>query len=320
MKMLNIEKVIDQYGWAYDFVGREQSRYSPHHIFIRKYDDISYDDVDVIYFHSPNIDPIINKAVKIAEEKGIKVIGGYGGNPAYWNPGVANSYDFSNLLVSISPQTYKFVKEMFPKTPSVFLPECIDTNFFVPGKFNVSSFNVGWAGSRLPIKRIEILDKLKYYVIKQSDWGMGYFIKNRPQDTMLKFFNQLNVFVLTSLSECMPRVVLEAMSCGVPVISTNVGSLPLLIDKEWIVPVHPEDEVVDCINKKLDMLKKDPELQKKVGERNRKFIYENYSWEKMQPMWDKCFENLVDEKVDEVLFDNKQYINRIDKFHKHFIG
>ena len=68
------------------------------------------------------------------------------------------------------------------------------------------------------------------------------------------------------------------------------------------------------------MLKKDPELQKKVGERNRKFIYENYSWEKMQPMWDKCFENLVDEKVDEVLFDNKQYINRIDKFHKHFIG
>ncbi|WP_276348732.1 glycosyltransferase family 4 protein [Daejeonella sp. JGW-45] len=44
------------------------------------------------------------------------------------------------------------------------------------------------------------------------------------------FFSSLNLFLLPSYLEGMPTVILEAMSMGIPVISTKVGGIPELIE------------------------------------------------------------------------------------------
>ena len=187
-KRLNVEKIIDQFGWSYDFIGREQKRYTRNNIIIKKYNEVQYKNIDVLYIHSPNIDPDITNVVPLkAKDRGIKVIGAYGGDPSYWHEDTEVKYSYFDLLVTISPQTYKFAKRLFPDRPVVFLPESIDTNFFVQKKLKEDEFNVGWAGSTFPIKRIDILDSLKHPVIKQSDWGMNYFIKDRSQQHMLNF-------------------------------------------------------------------------------------------------------------------------------------
>lgn len=50
------------------------------------------------------------------------------------------------------------------------------------------------------------------------------------RDDVIHIMNRLNILCLTSDSEGQPNVLLEAMSCGVPVIATRVGGIPEIIE------------------------------------------------------------------------------------------
>lgn len=315
MKRLNVVKVIDQFGWSYDFIGREQQRYSQHNLIVNKYDNINLSGVNVIYIHSPNICEKLSHQLPIeCKKKGIKVIGAYGGDPRFWHQSVDVKYSYVDLVVTISPETYKFASNLYADVPVIFLPESVDTNFFRPSQFCENVFNVGWAGSRFSLKRIHLLDKLKYPVVKQSQWGQEYFKENRKQDSMLKFYQFLSTFVLTSTTECMPRVVLEAMACGLPIVSTNVGNLPFLIEQQWLVPIEPDSVVVEQMNQKLDILKKDIDLRKNTGLRNRSFVDRFFSWRVNQPIWDSVFSNLYEDNLEAIISENQKYLEPYKKY------
>tara|TARA_B110000438_G_scaffold270081_1_gene286969 strand:+ start:7336 stop:8439 length:1104 start_codon:yes stop_codon:yes gene_type:complete len=50
------------------------------------------------------------------------------------------------------------------------------------------------------------------------------------QSNTIKILRQSSVFVLPSLSEGLPNTILEAMSIGIPVVASNVGGIPDLIN------------------------------------------------------------------------------------------
>jgi len=78
-----------------------------------------------------------------------------------------------------------------------------------------------------------------------------------------KIMPAADVFVLSSLSEGRPTVLLEAMASGKPVVATNVGGIPEIVNDKIGILVNPEDSVglAEALNKIL----KDKKLQEKMS-------------------------------------------------------
>lgn len=99
------------------------------------------------------------------------------------------------------------------------------------------------------------------------------------QSNAISYINAMDIFVLTSEKEGLPRVILEAMLMGKPVVASNVtGPAELVIDGEtgFLVPVRHPEVLANCILKLI----KNPELRKQMGERARKRVIEKFSIEK----------------------------------------
>ena len=62
------------------------------------------------------------------------------------------------------------------------------------------------------------------------------------RDDIFQIYKAMDVFVLPSLAEGMPRVLLEAMAAGIPCIGSNVGGIPeVLCDREFGYVIEPRD-------------------------------------------------------------------------------
>ena len=85
-----------------------------------------------------------------------------------------------------------------------------------------------------------------------------------------------DVFVFPSYHEGMPNAVLEAMTCGLPVVATSVGGIPEVIQNSVTgLLVAPKD--VDALVDALWLLSQDPGLRKELGEKGRRYVVNHFS-------------------------------------------
>ena len=71
---------------------------------------------------------------------------------------------------------------------------------------------------------------------------------------MAQWMRAADVFCLPSYSEGCPNVVVEALACGRPVVSTEVGGVPELVNESNGILVAPRDAVAlrTALDKALD--------------------------------------------------------------------
>ncbi len=100
----------------------------------------------------------------------------------------------------------------------------------------------------------------------------------------------LDIFALSSLSEAFPLVLGEAMSCGIPCVSTNVGDSAYLIgDTGLIVPPHDSPALAGAIASLLTL----PEAQlHELGKNARQRIQDNFSLELMAQSYFNLYKSL----------------------------
>jgi len=75
-----------------------------------------------------------------------------------------------------------------------------------------------------------------------------------PQDRLAKLIRVCDLVVLTSACEGMPRVVIEALASGIPVVSTNVGEVWRVVKDNYsglLVPEHNDSKIAKAIIKVL---------------------------------------------------------------------
>ena len=109
----------------------------------------------------------------------------------------------------------------------------------------------------------------KLFIIGEGDLGkklpemiMALSLKDRvvlpggrPHKEIAVWMNEADLLCLPSLTEGVPSVILEALSCGTPVVATNVGGIPEIINDEnlgFLVPPGNEAALAEGIDKALD--------------------------------------------------------------------
>jgi glycosyltransferase involved in cell wall biosynthesis len=100
-----------------------------------------------------------------------------------------------------------------------------------------------------------------------------------PHERITDAFAAADILVLPSIFESFGIVLIEAQAMGKPVVCTRVGGVPeALIEKETGIIVEPRrpDQLAEAIISILS----NPKMAKSMGEKGRKFVEENFDWQK----------------------------------------
>jgi glycosyltransferase involved in cell wall biosynthesis len=108
-----------------------------------------------------------------------------------------------------------------------------------------------------------------------------------------KYYRKASVFVLPSTEgEGMPNVVLEAMSWGVPVVTTESGGLPSMItdgSTGYLVPMRDPA----ALRRKIETLLSNSSKRKEMGNAARQYVYENHSWEQNIDSLEQIYSDVI---------------------------
>ncbi|MDE7430875.1 MAG: glycosyltransferase family 4 protein [Lachnospiraceae bacterium] len=100
-----------------------------------------------------------------------------------------------------------------------------------------------------------------------------YFAGRKNKDEVRQYYQEADIFVLPSLSEGMPNVVLEAMACGLPIVMTPCeGSKELVTDNGFITSIgNLSDNLVKlCV---------DSSLRTVMGQNSVQNVKQCFEWE-----------------------------------------
>ena len=115
--------------------------------------------------------------------------------------------------------------------------------------------------------------------------------KGRQEDILSELCSA-DIFVLPSLSEGMSNVLLEAMSCGLPVVATSVGgNSDLIKDRYNGILIEPRDSMK--LSAAFLELLENEELAKKLGKEARKAVEENYSMDHVVDKYVELYSRIV---------------------------
>jgi len=125
--------------------------------------------------------------------------------------------------------------------------------------------------------------KIKLVLIGSTNQNESQMAKNlniiylgqKSHANLSKFYSHVDAFILPSLSEAHPWALIEAMSCELPVIASNVGGIPETLEEETFL-CNPWDQ--NSIQQKLEQIIEMSESErKKIGQTNRQRVLNRFT-------------------------------------------
>ncbi|MEA5388517.1 glycosyltransferase family 4 protein [Haloarculaceae archaeon H-GB11] len=110
-----------------------------------------------------------------------------------------------------------------------------------------------------------------------------------PSEEMPKVYRSADVLVLPSRAEGVPRVVLEALACTTPVVTS---ALPPITD--FVSESGYAVEIGDTpgFSERLKELLENPDRRAEYGKRGREIVKERFEWENLVDQTTKVLERL----------------------------
>lgn len=202
---------------------------------------------------------------------------------------------------------YRQFSEIRP--PSAIVEDGVDLEAFAPE--NLARFDsiacrevvVGWVGNSKwaaehgDPKGVHTILKPAIEQLRAAGASVRLELADRqdkfiPHAEMKDFYKKLDIYVCTSEIEGTPNPVLEAMDCGVPIISTDVGVVPDVfgpLQKSFVL----EDRSIDSLKKSLHKLMSDEQMLKMISAENVRSI-QRWNWKSQADKFDIFFQRMLE--------------------------
>jgi len=208
------------------------------------------------------------------------------------------SYRLADHIIITNQAEKNFIMNTFgiQSTKISIIPNYIDTNVFQPILTNKFKKRILFIGSLNRFKNLEnLIQSLNYIKDFSLDIiGLGElkpflsekirnlnlqervsFLGIYPNSELPRIINKYQIFILPSISEGNPKVLLEAMSCGLACIGSNISGITQIIKHKKNGYICDTDS--DSIAKAIHRVSQDSTLSKKIGQNARNYIIKNHS-------------------------------------------
>lgn len=131
----------------------------------------------------------------------------------------------------------------------------------------------------------DLLDWIKKECSKINDDCVGIIIPGWIGQNLPDHLNDLRLLVLPTHSDAFPTIILEAMACGTPVLSTPVGAIPDII-KDGETGFIMENNLPECIAENILGVLNYQNLDK-IVKNARRLVEEKYTYDATVERWRK---------------------------------
>lgn len=234
----------------------------------------------------------------------------------------------AEFLVANSEGLREMASAVFPDLPICVIPNGVDLQRFTNGRRRVPApvVRILFVSRLIRRKGLQFLIKAIPQIVQRAQFpfvinvvGDGpdkeeflQQVKKHGVEEHIRFYGYVDhadlpdyyldadIFVLPSLAEGMPNVVLEAMGSGLPVVATRVaGSEELVLDGENGFLVDSKD--VEALAQALITLVNHPELRGQMGKEAKKMA-RKYTWNIVMEQYSSLYEQMVNERCLSVEF------------------
>ncbi len=127
-----------------------------------------------------------------------------------------------------------------------------------------------------------------------QDLGLGKRISiagSALKSAVPKWLQEGDIFINTTNIDNTPVSVLEAMACGLCVVSTDVGGIPYLLEHEHDALLVPPDDP-EAMAAAVRRLLTEPDLARKLSYNARKKA-EQFDWSRILPQWEALLQSVI---------------------------
>lgn len=223
----------------------------------------------------------------------------------------------ADAIIALS-QNMKDDMQKISKKEVYILPNGVDTTSFneSKNKSNDNTTEIVYIGSLLPVKGVEYLieainilhqthPKISLTIVGDGSnrRSLEQIVKKHGLEQNIIFTgkishedvpNRLNsndIFVLPSISEGMPNVLLEAMAAGLPIVATNVGGIPDIVKNNkngyLVEPKNPQQ-----LAERIHFLIENTEIHRIISEQNQ-VDAQKYDWNNIITKLENIYSNVA---------------------------